>query len=305
MLLWLLLVLLVLSRWYLYRDQVRRLGQPVARQRLYSSTLIMITVYLGCLALLLGFENKLIYHPTPATQYWMPPQGLSPLDLQLHSDHGEAIHAWWCPDVKAHFTILFSHGNAGNLSNHAWIIPEMRSRFRCNVLIYDYPGFGKSTGSPSESGCYAAANAAYTWLRDVQHIPPDRIILMGQSLGCAMACELATKVEHRGLVLLSPFLSIRAIGQELFPIFPVTWLMHHRYDNKSKLQNYQKPLLIGHSTADEVIPYHHGQDLFAASASKEKTFFKILNESHNALPLPYFEAMNRFLDQCEKGATPR
>ena len=150
-------------------------------------------------------------------------------------------------------------------------------------------------GKPSETGCYASAEAAYTWLTETKKIPPEQIILMGQSLGCAMAAELAVKHQHRALVLLSPFTSIRDIGQEIIPIFPVRWLMSHHYDNRTKLQGYQKPLLIGHSSKDEVIPFHQGQDLFKAAGTKDKTFHKIEGAYHNALDPGFFKAMKAFL----------
>lgn len=260
----------------------------------------MTTVYLGLLALLLGFENKLVYHPLTAAAYWSPPQGIQREELTLKSSTGDDIHAWWCPDSKAHFTILFSHGNAGNLSGHAWVIPEMRSRFPCNVLIYDYPGFGKSTGSPSETGCYAAACTAYSWLRDQKHIPPEKLILMGQSLGCAMACELAKKKDHRALVLLSPFTSIRDVGQEMMPLFPVRWLMQHHYDNRTKLEHYKQPLLVAHSTADEVIPFHHGKELYEAAGTRDKKFIIIQGQGHNDFSIPFFEAMKTFLEKLKE-----
>lgn len=297
MLVWLVILLLVILRGYIYRADVKRLGLSGARRRVWISVIIMLVVYFGVLGLVLGFEKNLVYHPDSAAQYWSPPPNLAFEDLTLQSSAGDAIHAWWCPQAEATYTILFSHGNASNLSNHAWIIPAMRQHFPCNVLIYDYPGFGKSTGSPSERGCYASADAAYQWLTTTKKISPEKIILMGQSLGCAMACELATKKEHRALVLLSPFTTIRNIGQEMMPIFPVKWLMGHLYDNKSKLANYQKPLFIGHSTIDEVIPFHHGQQLYDAAGTREKTFYKIEGEKHNVLPTGFFEAMKGFLEK--------
>lgn len=293
---WLVFLLLVLLRWYIYHHDTKRLGQPKARRRLRASILIMLTIYLGILGLLLGFESSLIYHPVKADERWVPPR-LPFEDLTLKSSDGNTIHAWWCPQPGAAYTILFSHGNAHNLSNHAWIIPAMREQFPCNVLIYDYPGYGKSTGKPSEPGCYASADAAYTWLTETKKVPPDQIILMGQSLGSAMACELAAKHDHRALVLLSPFTTIRDIGQEIMPIFPVKWMMSHHYDNRSKLQNYNKPLLIGHSTGDEVIPFHHGQRLFDAAGSKQKTFHKIEGADHNAHDPGFFQAMKLFVEK--------
>ena len=295
--LWLLLFLsLIVLRGYLYRQDVKRLGQNGARRRLRSSIIIMLTIYLGVLGLLLGFESKLVYHPYSASEYWEPPR-LTFEDLTLPSSTGDSIHAWWCPQKDTNYTILFSHGNAGNLSNHAWIIPSIREKTPCNVLIYDYPGFGKSSGKPGEASCYASADAAYLWLTESKKIPTDKIILMGQSLGCAMTCELSTTRQHRAMILLSPFTTIRDRGQELMPIFPVKWLMGHLYDNRSKVKVYQKPLLIGHSTTDEVIPLHHGQQLFDAAGTKEKTFHTIQGESHNAHPQSFFQAMKLWIDK--------
>jgi esterase/lipase len=293
---WVLFLAIVLFRGYLYRDERRRLGQPIARKRLRASVTIMLIIYLGCLSLLMGLENKLIYHPWSAADYWTPPTGLKYEDVTLKSKTGDTIHAWWCPDPQSNITILFSHGNAGNLSGHAHIIGAIRARVPCNVLIYDYPGFGKSNGRPNESGCYGAAEAAYEWVIRVKQVPADKILLMGQSLGCAMACHLAAKVDHRGLVLLSPFTTIRDIGQEVLPIFPVKWIMRHRYDNRSKLKEYQKPLLIGHSTSDEVIPFHHGKALYESAATKQKTFCKISGFGHNEFAPNFFVAMKVFVD---------
>ncbi|MBL8824432.1 MAG: alpha/beta hydrolase [Planctomycetia bacterium] len=294
---WIVFLILAVLRWYIYRQDIKRLGETQARRRVVQGIFILLTVYLGILALLLGFESKLVYHPLSPREYWLPPPGVNHQEVKLKSSTGDEIHAWWCEQANAKFTILFSHGNAGNLSNHAWIIPELRKAFPCNVLIYDYPGFGYSTGKPGEAACYASAEAAYTWLLQEKKVPATQLILMGQSLGCAMACELASHHDHQALVLLSPFTTIRDLGQELMPIFPVRWLMGHRYDNRSKLEKLNKPLLIGHGTADEVIPFHHGQKLFDASASKSKKFHTIKGGTHNEFSPDYFVAVKQFLDE--------
>lgn len=296
---WLVICCLIVFRGYIYREDRQRFGQLAALKRLQSSILIMITLYLGFLGLLLGFENRMVYHPSSAAEYWSPPPGLKYEDVTFQNKMGDAIHAWWCPDPQAKWTVLFSHGNAGNLSGHAWIISAIRATAPCNIFIYDYPGYGKSTGKPGEAGCYSAADAAYQWLRDTKKTSPEKLILMGQSLGCAMACHLAVNHEHCATILLSPFTSIRDVGQELMPIFPVRWLMSHRYDNRSKLVNYKKPLLIGHSTSDEVIPFHHGKDLFDAAGTSDKTLHTIQGEGHNSHPPSFFQAMKAFLLSLE------
>lgn len=290
------LLLLIPLRLYIYRQDIKRIGLIQARRRVVQGIFILLTVYLGILALLLGFESKLVYHPLSPREHWLPPPGVDHQELKLKTATGDMIHAWWCEQPGAKVTILFSHGNAGNLSNHAWIIPELRKAFPCNVLIYDYPGFGYSTGKPGEAACYASAEAAYAWLVQEKKVPLTQLVFMGQSLGCAMACELASHHDHKALVLLSPFTTIRDLGQELMPIFPVRWLMGHRYDNRSKLQKIDNPLFIGHGTKDEVIPFHHGQKLFDASASKNKKFHAIQGGTHNELSPDYFQAVKQFLN---------
>ncbi|HMO34916.1 MAG TPA: alpha/beta hydrolase [Gemmatales bacterium] len=295
---WLIILLsYVLLRTYLYYREKNLPGGAQAGQRYRRSMVIMITINLALLGVLLALEKKMVYHPSSDKEYWSPPAGLAFEDVFLKSTLGDTIHAWWCAEPHASMTLLFSHGNAGNLSGHAWLIPALRRWYPCNVLIYDYPGFGKSTGTPSEAGCYAAAQAAQNWLTETAHIPTDKLIYLGQSLGCAMACELAVTREHRGLILLSPFTTIRDRGQEILSILPVRWLMSHHYDNKSKLQQYHKPLLIAHGTRDEVIPFHHGKQLFEAAASREKTFITLPNATHKEVPDEFFKAVEQFLSK--------
>jgi pimeloyl-ACP methyl ester carboxylesterase len=255
----------------------------------------MVAVYGAMLTMLLQLESKFIYMPASDREYWQPPAGLRYEDITLESQGGTRIHAWWCPQEGSTYTILFNHGNAGNLSGHAWIIPAMRAAFRADVLIYDYPGYGKSGGTPSEPGCYAAAEAAYVWLTKTRGAPPEKLVLMGQSLGAAMACEMAAKHPHRALVLLSPFTSVGDMAQQLFPIFPAKWLMVHRYDNMAKLKDYRQPILIGHARDDSIIPFRHGQRLCEACPSPEKVFHEIPNGDHNELDNGFFEVMAKFL----------
>jgi uncharacterized protein len=293
-----LLVAWVIFRAVIYRrDRMR--GTPYARRRLLWSGLFMIVIYLAVLIMLLGLENRFIYYPQSDRQYWQPPSSLKYEDVRLASSTGDTIHAWWCPQEGATYTIHFNHGNAGNLSNHAWIIPELRSKLKANVLIYDYPGYGKSTGSPSEPGCHAAAESAYQWLRTTKNIPPEKLLFMGQSLGASMACELATKHEHKALILLSPFTSVGDMAQEMFPIFPAKWLMRHSYDNLSKVKSYQQPLLIGHAKGDSIIPYRHAQRLYDACPSLHKVLHAIDPGDHNDLDPGYFDAVAKFVNELK------
>jgi pimeloyl-ACP methyl ester carboxylesterase len=298
-----LLIAIVGLTWWDYRRNRRRLDAQKARRKAVWSGARMFTLYLGVLGLLLWFENNLVYHPQSDKEFWQPPPNLVKEDVQFQSKLDDRLHGWWCPQKEAKWTILFSHGNAGNLSGHAWIIPALRAQIVANVFIYDYPGYGKSSGKPSEKSCYSSADAAYEWLTNTKKIPADQIILMGQSIGSGMACELATE-PHRAMVLHCPFTAICDLGQEIFPIFPVKWLMGHRYDNVSKLKNYTKPILIGHGDNDDIIPFHHGERLFAGIPSKEKVFYRIENGHHGEMTDGFLQTMKKFLDDLDKPETP-
>ena len=155
----------------------------------------------------------------------------------------------------------------------------MFHRLGYNTLIFDYRGYGNSSGSPSEQGTYLDAESAWAYVTQIKHEPACRIALLGESLGGAVAAQLATKHRPAALVLASSFTSVPDLGQQLYPYLPVRWLAHIRYDTRAYLQQAHVPLLVAHSPQDEIIPYAHGQALFAA-ARAPKTFLELAG-GHN------------------------
>src|SRR5262249_28235600 len=152
-------------------------------------------------------------------------------DIFLKSADGNEIHAWWCPTSdwsKEKGALLYCHGNAGNLSHRCEGIASWQKQFGTSVLIFDYPGYGRSEGRPSETGCYAAAEAAYNWLVEQKHISGSQILFYGGSLGGGVAVELATHKSHRGLVLVKTFTSVPDVAHDVFYRWlPVHWLMRN------------------------------------------------------------------------------
>lgn len=254
--------------------------------------------------MLLALENRFVFHPS---SYWEPPPPeLNVKDVELTSADGTRIHAWWsAPDdwKPAQGALLYCYGNGGNLSNRGDRIRRWRNVMGMAVLIFDYPGYGRSDGKPTEAGCYAAGDAAYDWLIGEKKIPGERIVLYGDSLGGGVATELATRRPHRALVLVSAFSSLPDMAQKQFPWLPARWLIRNRFDNLRKIPSCHRPVFIAHGTADRLVPFTQAERNFAA-ANKPKRFFPMTGLDHNDRPRSdYDEALRRFL--AEDAPLPR
>jgi uncharacterized protein len=176
--------------------------------------------------------------------------------------------------------LLYLHGNAGNLSHRGGVMTELRRELGVPVMLVDYPGYGRSGGSPSEAGCYAAADAAYDWLTKEQKVAPDKLLIYGASLGGGVATDLASRREHGALILDKTFTSLPDVGQALFPWLPVRLLMRNRFDSLTKITRCKRPVFVTHGTADQVIPFAHGERLYAA-ANEPKRFFPMPGGGHS------------------------
>ncbi len=223
-------------------------------------SLFLLLFWIAVMLIFKALENSLIYPGTKAADGWIEPTDLATQEVWLNSSDGTKIHAWYLPCDGATGAIHFSHGNGGNLSHRDAAIHSLRDSFRRSVLIYDYPGYGHSEGRPSEAGVYAAAEAAWSWLKE--KFPEDRIVLFGESLGGGVAVELATRHNCEGLVLFSTFESLPKAAKAKMPWLPCETLMSNRFDNAAKLPGIHRPVFLAHGDADEVIPFEHSQRLF-------------------------------------------
>jgi len=256
---------------------------------------VLVVAYIGIIVLLLFLENWFIYHPAAAARSWIEPPEPSIQDVFFDSTTGERIHGWWRPKAGATGAMLYCHGNAGNLSHRGGGLGRWADTLDSSILIFDYPGYGRSTGSPSEASCYAAGEAAYSWLVNEQHFTPDRIVLNGASLGGAVATELAPRHGCRTLVLIKAFTSIPDMAQDRFPWLPLRPFVRHQYDNLSKLPQVHCPVFVVHGTTDRVISFAHGERLFAA-ANEPKEFVPIADNDHNdKLPDEMFTRLRQFV----------
>ncbi len=230
-----------------------------------------------CLAVFV-FQARLVYFPMKALVATPAAIGLAYEDVLLETGDGAALHGWYLPGRDDARTLLFLHGNAGNIS-HRLDSLRVFHELGLNVLIIDYSGFGQSGGTPGERQTYEDARLAWQYLTDTRGVVPERIVIFGRSLGSGVATWLATQETPGGLILESPFTSVPALARKYYPIFPMRWLARIRYDNASRLPTVRCPVLIAHSRDDELVPIAHGRELFRL-AREPKSFLE-MRGSHN------------------------
>ena len=277
------------------------------RSMVTNLLLVLALSYLGIVTYLYLSQGRMLFLANLPSRV----VAATPADIGLAFDplsidtadtaDGETLDGWYVPAKTPRGTLLFFHGNAGNISHRLDSIAIFH-RLGLNVLIFDYRGYGRSTGKPSEQGTYRDAEAAWRHLVDQRGIPSREILLFGRSLGGAVATWLAGRVEPAGLIVESSFSSVPDMAAELYPWLPVRWLARISYDSKGRIGEVNTPVLIVHSTADEIIPFHHGQALFEA-ATEPKTMLEISGGHNDGFLVSrekYQLGIYRFLDQVFK-----
>lgn len=241
---------------------------------------IIAAVAIYGLGLLLAFilQERLLYFPLKTIGATPAAMGLAFEDVWLETEDGVRLAGWFVPADNSQRVLLFFHGNGGNISHRLKSLAQF-NRLGLNVLIIDYRGYGQSQGKPSEAGTYRDADAAWRYLVEQRGYSPEQIVIFGRSLGGAVAAELAERQPPGALILESTFTSVPDMAARQFPFFPVRQLSRLQYNTRERLARIDAPVLIIHSPTDEVIPYAHGQALFAA-ARPPKEFLQITG-GHN------------------------
>ncbi len=240
--------------------------------------LLYIAIFLGLVFLTVKrIEHTHIFFPSKELE-------LAPQDLNFSFKEANVsvkekviLHGWFFPLEGAKDTLLFLHGNAGNISHRLEKIAILR-KTGTNIFIIDYRGYGKSSGKPSEKGLYADALAAYRYLTEELFIAPRNIILYGESLGAAVAVNLAAQTEVKALILEGSFSSARDIGKKLYPYLPMCFASD-LFNSLEKIRKIKAPKLFFHSPDDEIVPFALGRKLYAAASGPKQ--FKALKGGHN------------------------
>ncbi len=188
------------------------------------------------------------------------------------------LNGWWVAARDARGAVLILHGNAGNISHRVGYL-TLFNRLHYATLVIDYRGYGKSGGSPNEEGTYRDAEAAWLHLVETRKVNARDIVIVGESLGGAVATWLAAKYPPRALITASAFTSVPALGAQVYPWLPVRLLARIRYDSLDRIAKIAAPVLIAHSRDDEIVPFAHGEALFAAA--REPKQFLAMSGGHN------------------------
>lgn len=264
---------------------------------------ILAAVFGGLSLLLYIFQSRLIFYPETGREIIATPVqlGMPYEDIHLITADGISLHGWFIPAAKPRGTVLFLHGNAGNIS-HRLDSVQMFHRLGYSTLIFDYRGYGNSGGTPTEQGTYRDAAAAWRYLTEQRHLPACRIVLFGESMGGAIAAQLASVQKPAALVIASSFTSVPDLAQQIYPYLPARWLARIHYDTREYLKSVTAPVLIAHSPQDDIIPFEHGRALFAA-ANPPKRFLELAgghNDGFIFMREAWVKVLEDFLDQQMK-----
>lgn len=227
-------------------------------------------------------QSRYVYHPSRNITENPAVVGLAFEDLALKTEDGETIKAWYVPatvgGVEAPQTILFCHGNAGNIGDRLRSLQTFNT-LGYNTLIFDYRGYGESSGTPTETGTYLDAMACWHYLVNERGVSPKRIIVFGRSLGGAIASHLASVTGPGALVLESVFSSVPHMASAMFPLLPVRWFCRFSYSNEANVAKVRCPVLVAHSRSDRTCPFEQGNRVYQA-APEPKAFVEIQGD-HN------------------------
>lgn len=239
---------------------------------------VVVGLYLVILLFVYAMQEKMLFFPSPTIEATPTDIELEYQDVNFTTEDGVKLHGWYIPCEDATATLIFCHGNGGNISHRLESIDQFHA-LNLSVFIYDYRGYGQSAGKISEKGTYRDAAAAWTYVTGEQNVPPDKIIVFGRSLGGGVASWLAANRPAAALILESTFTAIPDIAAIHYPFIPVKWLAKYKYNSRKRVAKLTLPKLFIHSPDDEIVPFKLGQRLYKAAAEPKR--FLQLSGGHN------------------------
>lgn len=244
------------------------------------AAVVVAAAYLSACAWLYFRQDSLIFHPRPDWKATPREAGLEYEQVSFEAADGTALSGWFTPASPERGVILFCHGNSNNISYELGPLKVFHD-LGFSMLLFDYRGYGHSDGHPSEKGMAMDAEAALDYLVKTRGIPMNRIVIQGRSLGGGVAIPLAVRHTPRALLVDSSFTSLVDMAAKLHPQFPVELFLRHRFNSIAEIPKLKCPVLVTHSSQDELIPFEQGKRLYAA-APEPKTFLEITGPHDNS-----------------------
>jgi Hydrolases of the alpha/beta superfamily len=243
-------------------------------------------------------DQFFVYHPYPWEERdWAAISGVPLEEVWFPAADGVKLFGWYAGQSADSAVLLWCHGNAGNMIHR---LDNLRALYRLDlsVFLFDYRGYGRSQGRPSEDGLYQDALGAYDYLARVRRIRPERLVIFGRSLGAAVAGELAMQRPATGLLLESCFPSIESVARHHYLGLPVHWLLGATFRLEDRLPALSLPKLFVHGDRDDIIPIELGRQAFSA-AKPPKEFYVVRGADHNNVPSvggkAYFSKLREFI----------
>lgn len=269
-----------------------------ATKMIQSGLRVIATSYASLLLLLVLIEPWILFPAPELDRGDWSPESFGATECFVPSEDGTQVHVWMLAHENPRATILFAHGNAQHLGTMGEALKEMSRNWKSNVIAFDYRGYGKTGGSPSQKGIHDDAVAVARWVEQQSTWNDVPIVCVGRSLGGYAAIVAANEIDADGLLLDRTFSSAVDVAASKYPIFPVRLLMRNRFPSKDLIATYQGPILQIHGVSDEVIPVRSGEQLHSAATSKEKELLKLQNLGHNhPLPRSFWSKSNQWLDK--------
>ena len=240
-----------------------------------KSFFLLILIYVVITVIVYFYQRKLLYHPFSPQ---ITGEGLvhNFETINFKTSDNFVLKGWFHLKNSNKKTILFLHGNAGNLDNRIDKLNSLGS-MEINFLIIAWRGYSGNLGSPSEVGLYKDALGAIKWLNE-KGISNDQIVLYGESLGTAIATEVGQNKNFAGIILEAPFTSMIDMGQKYYPIFPVKFLLKDKYESKNKIKNLKSPILVLHGRKDKIVPFYMGEKIFEMANNPKFKYFTDLDD---------------------------
>ena len=243
---------------------------------LYFTVSSIIIAYIVVIIFVYFYQRNLLYHPSE-NNYQNDKIQFNHQEIFIKVNDEIKLKSWIInKDLKNFKTLVFFHGNAGDLSNRIYKLNEL-DKLNINILLISWRGFSGNEGYPTEKNLYEDAEAAIKWLNK-KKVSNSQIILYGESLGTGVAVEIASKNNFNSIILESPFTSIENSAKIYYPYLPVSFLLKDRYDSISKIKKINSPILIMHGRKDDIVPFFMGKKLFEKANSPKDSYFTDIDD---------------------------